>query len=81
VDIGARSSIYQLIAQAGREGTAVLVSSSETKELVSICDRVLVLRDGRVASVVERGALTEARLVRESPGQLDEQEDLVDDRI
>jgi ABC-type sugar transport system ATPase subunit len=68
VDVGAKSAIYELIAQAARGGAAVLVSSSDSKELASICDRVLVMRDGVVGSQVPRGELTEARLVIECLG-------------
>ena len=68
VDVGAKAAIYELVAQAAKGGAAVLVSSSETKELAAICDRVLVLRDGVVVAEIDRAALTEARLVRESLG-------------
>ncbi|MDQ2852326.1 MAG: sugar ABC transporter ATP-binding protein [Actinomycetota bacterium] len=65
VDVGAKAAIYELILAAKRSGTGVLLCSSDTKELVTLCDRVLVLRDGRVASDVPRVELTEARLVRD----------------
>jgi ribose transport system ATP-binding protein len=68
VDVGAKVAIYQLISDAAKSGTAVLVSSSETKELTLLCDRVLVLRDGRLVAQVEREALTEARLLGECIG-------------
>jgi ABC-type sugar transport system ATPase subunit len=70
VDVGAKSSIYELVADAARKGTAVLVASSETKELAAICDRVLVLRDGRIAAEVGRADLSESRLVAETLGML-----------
>ena len=44
VDVGAKASIYQQIRAAATEGTAVLVASSDSEELVHVCDRVLVLR-------------------------------------
>lgn len=68
VDVGAKVAIYELISQAARGGAAVLVSSSEAKELTLLCDRVLVLRDGRLVAEVARGELTEARLLREALG-------------
>jgi len=68
VDVGAKDGIYRLIRGAAADGAAVLVSSSETKELASLCDRVLVLRDGRVVAEVAREQLSEARLVRETLG-------------
>ncbi|MEU3508254.1 sugar ABC transporter ATP-binding protein [Streptomyces longwoodensis] len=65
VDVGAKAAIYELILAACSQGTAVLLCSSDTKELVTLCDRVLVLMDGRVVSEVPRAELTEARLVRD----------------
>ncbi|MEC3975776.1 sugar ABC transporter ATP-binding protein [Amycolatopsis sp. H20-H5] len=68
VDVGAKAAIHELVAAAKNNGTAVLVCSSDTKELVSLCDRVLVFKDGRVISEVARAQLTEARLVRDELG-------------
>ena len=50
---------------ARQEGTGILVCSSDTKELVSLCDRVLVFKGGRIVSEVQRDELTEERLVRD----------------
>ncbi len=65
VDVGAKAAIYELILAARDEGSGVLLCSSDTKELVTLCDRVLVLKDGRVVSEVPRELLTEERLVRD----------------
>jgi len=65
VDVGAKESIYQLIAQAARQGTGVLVCSTETKELVTLCDRVIVLDGGRLSAELAGESLTELRLIRE----------------
>lgn len=69
VDVGAGAAISQLIERAANEGTAVLVASSDTKELTALCDRVLVMRDGAVATEVPREFLTEERLLLESIGE------------
>ena len=65
VDVGAKAAIYELILAARRDGAGVLLCSSDTKELVSLCDRVLVLKEGRVVSEIPRDSLTEERLVRD----------------
>ncbi len=65
VDVGAKATIYQLILAARDEGAGVLLCSSDTKELVSLCDRVLVLKDGRIVSEIPREQLTEERLVHD----------------
>lgn len=52
VDIGAKSEIYRLIDELVRRGVGVIVISSELPEVVGICDRVLVMREGRIAGEV-----------------------------
>jgi ABC-type sugar transport system ATPase subunit len=68
VDVGAKTEIYELINQAAEQGTAVLVASSDTKELMRLCNRVIVLRDGVQTSELTGSELNEAQLVRESLG-------------
>jgi ribose transport system ATP-binding protein len=55
VDIGAKSEIYRLIDNLARSGIGVIVISSELPEVVGICDRVLVMREGRIAGEVGGG--------------------------
>ena len=52
VDIGARAEIYALIREATNNGTSVLLVASDPEELAHACDRVLVLRGGRIAADV-----------------------------
>jgi ribose transport system ATP-binding protein len=68
VDVGAKAAIYKLIGAAAKDGAAVLVTSSDMKELASVCDRVIVMRDGVIAATLEKSALTEANLVSASLG-------------
>ena len=70
VDIGAKVGIYEAVESAARSGTAVLVCSSDDKELLRLCDRVLVLREGRLAAELSGADLTENRLVLEVHGLL-----------
>jgi ribose transport system ATP-binding protein len=63
VDVGAKAGIFELIAAAAAAGAGILISSSDTKELALICDRVLVMRDGELAAEVNKPDLSEARLV------------------
>jgi ABC-type sugar transport system ATPase subunit len=64
VDVAAQASIHDLIAQIAGDGTAVLVSSTDTKELVTLCHRVLVLHEGRATASLTGAELTEPALVR-----------------
>ncbi|HLH49622.1 MAG TPA: sugar ABC transporter ATP-binding protein [Roseiarcus sp.] len=49
VDIGARAQVFAAIAEAARQGAAVLCASSDYEQLTAICDRVLIFNRGRVA--------------------------------
>lgn len=66
VDVGARSQIFQLIKQASDDGTAVLLCSAEHEDLARLCQRVLILREGRVVSELTGDELTEDRIVEAS---------------
>lgn len=66
VDVAAKAALHALILDAAETGTAVLISSTDTRELVDLCDRVLVFRDGRVAAEIAREDLTEERLTCEA---------------
>ncbi|GAA3896959.1 ATP-binding cassette domain-containing protein [Microbacterium invictum] len=68
VDIGAKATLYAAIEQGAAAGAAVVVSSSDAKELLTVCDRVVVMREGRVAAVLSGADLTEHRLVAEGYG-------------
>jgi ribose transport system ATP-binding protein len=52
VDIGAKSEIYRIIDDLAKRDIGVIVISSEMPEIIGICDRVLVMREGRIEGEV-----------------------------
>ena len=64
VDMTTKTQIYALIRQLADEGTAVLVVSSELIELIGLCDRILVMHEGRIAGRFGRGEASEEELLR-----------------
>src|SRR5918998_25672 len=54
VDVGAKSEIYRLIDDLAKEGKAILLISSELEEVLSMADRVLVMREGRISGEFSR---------------------------
>ena len=62
VDVGARSDIHGLLRAAAADGTAIVVASSDLEELELLCDRVVVLVQGRVAHELV-GAAINARTI------------------
>ena len=63
VDVGAKAEIYSLIFKLAEEGKAVLVISSEHQELFGLCDRVLVMGEGRLRGQLEPGDYSEEKLL------------------
>jgi ABC-type sugar transport system ATPase subunit len=68
VDVGAKAEIYRLLGEAAADGIAILVSSSETPELQTLCDRIVVMFRGRVAASLSREDATEARIAHFAGG-------------
>jgi ribose transport system ATP-binding protein len=63
VDVGAQAGIHQLVVRAAAQGAAVLVSSTDAKELSRICHRVVVLHGGRPAVTLTGAEATEQAIV------------------
>ncbi|HVV21250.1 MAG TPA: ATP-binding cassette domain-containing protein, partial [Pseudonocardiaceae bacterium] len=62
VDVAARAEIYRLVRRATEDGTATLWVSSDVEELAAVCDRVLVMADGRIRTELTGDELTEDRI-------------------
>jgi ribose transport system ATP-binding protein len=60
VDVGTKHDIYQLVVELAQEGKALLYYSSETEEIAQLCNRVLVMREGRVVAELDRTADAES---------------------
>jgi ribose transport system ATP-binding protein len=58
VDVGAKADIHRLIDEAAAQGTGVLVCSTDHEELVRVCDRVVIMRRGRVAEILRGGQIS-----------------------
>ncbi len=63
VDIGSRRTIFRLIREAASAGTAILLVSTEYADLANLCDRVVVMRNGRQVAQLSGAGLTEQRII------------------
>jgi ABC-type sugar transport system ATPase subunit len=68
VDVGAKAEIYRLLFDAARDGIGILASSSEIPELLTLCDRILVMFRGRVVASLRREEATEAKIAHFAGG-------------
>ena len=68
VDVGAKAEIYRMMEALANEGKAVIMISSDNPELIGVCDRVAVMRGGRIVATLEAEAITEEQILRQSMG-------------
>ena len=66
VDVGAKAEIYRLITDLSKAGKGLLVVSSELPELIGLCTRILVMREGELVADVPGEEATEFELLRHS---------------
>jgi ABC-type sugar transport system ATPase subunit len=69
--VGAKSEIYRLIDDLAREGKAILLISSELDEVLSMSDRIVVMREGHVSGEFEREAATQENVMTAATGGRD----------
>ncbi|REC96441.1 sugar ABC transporter ATP-binding protein [Kushneria indalinina] len=68
IDVGAKADIYAIIVDLARHGIAIVVSSSELPELMTLSHRIAVFRDGAICQSLERDAFDEKEIVRAAIG-------------
>ena len=63
IDVGAKEDIYRIIAKLTARGKAVIFASSELPELLRCCDRIMVLKEGRVTATYDSAEATQERIM------------------
>jgi L-arabinose transport system ATP-binding protein len=63
IDVGSKSEIYQLICKLSRQGISVLLISSELPETLGLCDRIIVMCQGRITGELNREEATEEKVL------------------
>jgi ribose transport system ATP-binding protein len=66
IDINAKTEVYKLLAKCVKEGKSVIIVSSESPELLGICDRILVMCEGEMTAIVDAKDADETTLARYS---------------
>ena len=69
VDVGAKFEIYTLIREMTAKGMAAILVSSDLPELIGMCDRIAVLRNGAIAETVDAAGLGEDDLLNRCYGR------------
>lgn len=63
IDVGSKSEIYQIICDLAKKGIGVIMVSSELPEILGVCDRVIVMCQGRVTGQLSREEATERKVL------------------
>jgi len=63
IDVGAKFEIYQLIRQLAGEGKGILLISSEMSELLNLCQRIMVIKDGSCVAILNSGEASEEKIL------------------
>jgi ribose transport system ATP-binding protein/rhamnose transport system ATP-binding protein len=64
IDVQAKAEVHAMIAELAAQGLAIVLISSELPELIGMCDRILVLREGEVTATFEAGDVDQERVIR-----------------
>lgn len=68
IDIGSKAAVHEFMAELAADGLAVIMVSSEIPEILGMSDRVIVMREGRMAAALAGDDLTPETLVRHAAG-------------
>ncbi len=64
IDVGAKTQIYHLLRRLASQGVGVLMISSELPEIVGVCDRVVVMYEGRMCGILEADQINEKSIIQ-----------------
>ena len=59
IDVGAKTEIYQMVCDLAREGLGVIFISSELQEVINVCDKVIVMKEGVITGRLNREEMSE----------------------
>jgi ribose transport system ATP-binding protein len=68
IDVGAKAEMFGLIGDLAREGRAIVLISSYLPELLNMCDRIVVMRQGRIAGELRQEEFSEERIITLATG-------------
>ena len=73
IDVGAKAEIHSLITRMAGEGKAIIMVSSEMPEILGMCDRILVMHEGRQTGIIDRSIATQEVIMHYATTTLESQ--------
>ena len=71
IDIGSKAAVHEFMAELAAQGLAVIMVSSEIPEIIGMSDRVIVMREGRIAAELRQDEISPETLVSHAAGILE----------
>jgi len=68
IDVGAKAEIYKIIKELAESGISIVMVSSEYPELIAMCDRFIIIANGRIAGELTRADANEAAIIHMASG-------------
>jgi ABC-type sugar transport system ATPase subunit len=69
IDVGAKAEVHALMSRLAQAGIGIIMVSSELPEVLGMSDRIVVMHEGRVAAILNRGEATQERIMAYASGQ------------
>jgi ABC-type sugar transport system ATPase subunit len=63
VDVSAKAEIHKIISELTQKGVTIIMISSELPELIGMCDRIYVMKEGRIAGSFDRDEVTQEKIL------------------
>lgn len=63
IDVGAKAEIYRIIRELSENGLSILITSSEISDILSVCDKVIVMRKGEIEAELEGSEINEEKIL------------------
>jgi len=73
IDIGVKAEFYDIIGELAEQGRAILLISSELPELLALCDRILVMAEGRLTAEIPRAEATQEKVMQAAVPRIQQQ--------
>lgn len=69
IDVGAKSEIHKLLRLLANQGIGIIIISSELPEAMGLCDRIIVIHEGRIFGELASNDFSEEEIMRFASGQ------------
>ena len=66
IDIGAKEEVKALLLEAAKQGKGVIIITAEIDDIIDICNRAVIIKEGRIKAVIEAAEENRERIIEES---------------